>query len=336
MVRHNLSSALIGLLAICPVGVSYAQELTIQQIQSHTSDGDASLYDGEIRDGRGGCVTHIWTGTWGRVYLQDPANITWGAICVRDAEGDLISTVQVGDWISFDQILIQEHRGMTFLQYNRTYAPDVIFTIESSGNYVPAPTVLTAADIPAPVEHPGDEWHVEDHNAEPYESMRLVVRDVTVTRMHLGKASDNYNLRTPAEEDCWATDYQNADKEPSGYHRFVTADQHFCAVVGVLEQYTKLSSGWDYYQLITMKTEDLAICGDGDSDGDLDIDDWPRFHTCFVGPQCGETGGGCNPAAWTLPPTELALEHCLMMDLDYDGDVDLRDFAELQVIFDAQ
>ncbi|GAG41855.1 unnamed protein product, partial [marine sediment metagenome] len=97
-------------------------------------------------------------------------------------------------------------------------------------------------------------------------------------------------------------------------------------------QYTDLLNGWDYYQLVTMSAADLALCGDGDSDGNVDLDDWPRFVECFTGPVCNNTPGGCNPPEWG-PPVESPVQHCLMMDLDYDGDVDLFDFAGLQVIF---
>ena len=81
-----------------------------------------------------------------------------------------------------------------------------------------------------------------------------------------------------------------------------------------------------------MKTADLAICGDGDSDGDVDSDDLPCFRERLIGPLCDNVPGGCDPPAWTQPPTSLPLQHCLMMDLDYDGDVDLLDFAGLQVL----
>jgi hypothetical protein len=84
--------------------------------------------------------------------------------------------------------------------------------------------------------------------------------------------------------------------------------------------------------LVTQSTEDLAICGDGDSDGDADLDDLPRFVECLIGPACDGTPDGCNPPAWTAPPADLPLQHCLMMDLDYDGDVDLHDFADVQNI----
>jgi hypothetical protein len=188
------------------------------------------------------------------------------------------------------------------------------------------------SDIPAPVYDPlEDGWFVENHNAEPYESMRLGVRDVTVTEWDLGKELDNYNLQDSGGGNAWAADYMNQDLQyPSVYHAFVSLGQHFCAVTGILEQYTYLPNGWDYYQLITTKTADLAICGDGNSDGTAALDDLPRFHECLIGPLCTDTPGGCNPPAWTWPSAMLPVEHCLMMDLDYDGDVDLADFGGLQ------
>jgi len=332
--NHCFVSLVMVVVAIWCAGVGYADELSIYQIQSTTSVGDVSFYNGEIHDVIGGVVTHIWQGVNARVYLQDPSHPTWGAIVVKDGEGgELTGIVSVGDWVSFDNIYIDEFRGTTFLQYLRSDAPDVAFNIVSRDNPLPPAILIPVAAIPAPLQYPGDEWYVDNHDAELYESMHLVIRDVTVTAMHLGKAVDNYNLQTPNGDDCWATDYMNDAVQPTEYHEFVGMDQHFCAVSGVFEQYTKTSAGWDYYQLITLETADLAICGDGDSDGDVKLDDVPRFHECFGGPSCDGVSGGCDPPAWTTSPMPMPILDCLMMDMDYDGDVDLRDFAGFQRVF---
>ena len=94
--------------------------------------------------------------------------------------------------------------------------------------------------------------------------MRLLVLDVTVTQMNLGKAVDNYDLVDAQDAHIWASDYMNEEVEPSDYHRFVNLGQHFCGLSGVFEQYTNMSNGWDYYQLLTMTSADLAIRGDVD------------------------------------------------------------------------
>ena len=332
--NHRITIILGLVLMVTPVADVRGQALSIYEIQSHTTDGDASVYDCDVVDCTGGIVVAKFAGSRPRIVLQDPGYLTYAAIQVKDwTVGDLFDYVHLGDWVSVSNVLVEEFRGGTFLEWQSTH--DSSFTIVSQDNPLPEPMLVSVSEIPAPLYDPIDDgWYVENHDAECYESMRLVVRDLTVTAKGLGKAVDNYNLQTPDEDDCWAADYMNNECEPSGYHRFVTTGQHFCAVAGVFEQYTNLSNGWDYYQLITTKTVDLAICGDGDSDGEVGIDDFPRFHACFIGPLCDEEG--CETPRWAPPSGNLPLQHCLMMDLDYDGDVDLRDFAGLQVVFGAE
>lgn len=328
----RLAAFLVFALAAASIPSALAQSITIYDIQSDTYDGDASNYDYQVVDCSGGILVGKFRGSRPRIILQDPNHPhAWGAIQVKDwTAGDLIDHVEPGDWVELTNVFVEEYRGGTFLQWQTTHNPG--FKVVSSGNPLPPPILVPVTHIPAPIEYLSDDWRVENHDAEPYESMRLIVRDVTVTRKNLGKAVDNYNLRTPDGNDCWAADYMNQDKEPSGYHRFVTVGQHFCAVAGVFEQYSNALNGWDYYQLITMKGTDLAICGDGDNDGDVELDDWPRFDECFSGPLCDNASGGCDPPVWTRPASGLPIQRCLMMDMDYDGDVDLRDFATLQKI----
>lgn len=319
--------------AFSPPGAA-AQLLTIYQIQytdlTTNPDGTSEYHD-QVVDCLGGIVVARFGGSRPRLILQDPDYPDgWGAIQAKDwiYPFDMFNDAQLGDWVSFENMLAEDFRGTTFLERESAYSP--VYSIVSQGNPLPPSVIVSAAAIPAPIEHPGDEWYVEDHLAEPYESMRLVIRDVTVTAKDYGKAQDNYNLQTPGGDNVWAADYMNEDVEADGYHPFVEIGQHFCAVAGAFEQYTYLDNGWDYYQLITMTTVDLAICADGNSDGQVSLDDVPRFAECLIGPACEGTAGGCNPPAWTAPPADLPLQHCLMMDLDYDGDVDLGDFAGLQ------
>jgi len=60
-------------------------------------------------------------------------------------------------------------------------------------------------------------------------------------------------------------------------HDFVGFEQHFCAVAGLLEQYTRREEGWDYYQLITLDSPSLAICADGNVDAQITTDDLERL-----------------------------------------------------------
>ena len=315
-----------------------ADPLTICDVQYTTEPDGSSPYDNQVIDCAGGIVVGKYEGTRPRIFLIDPncpsetldadCPAGWGGIQVKDWTWpyELYDGVQAGDWVALTNVRVEEHVGVTFLQYEPwEYAG---YT-RTPGYALPAPKIVSVSEMPAPLEYPGDEWHVENHDAECYESMRLIIRDVTVEAMNLGKALDNYELQNSAGESCWAADYMNEDKLLwEKYHPFVSMGQHFCAVTGLFEQYT--SGRFDYYQLITLQTADLAICGDGDSDGQVDLADLPRLGECLGGPLCDDVPGGCDPPAWTWAPAELPVQHCLMMDPDYDGDVDLADFGGLQ------
>ncbi len=250
MKRKGIGSAAIGLVTIvclCAGGAwAHADVLSIHQIQSTTSDGDVTVYDGQIHDVVGGVVTHIWHGFNDRVYLQDPAHDTWGGIMIKDRDGDLSHGVSLGDWVSLQNIYIQDYRGTTTLQYRRSLAPDVAFIIESSGNPVPDPIALTAADLPTPVHHAA---------SEPYESMVVTLTDVVVGAKGLGKAEDNYEL-FQFSDIAWGADYMNVDAG-APYDPRIVPGARLDRVTGIVEQYTKLSSGWDYYQVITRSAGDI-------------------------------------------------------------------------------
>ena len=251
MKNSRLVRGLIGLITAGYGGAMAAggiADLSIYEIQSNTTDGDISIYNGEIRNVTGGVVTHIWQGFNDRVYLRDPAHPTFGAIVVKDGEGGaLAGNVNVGDWISFDNIYIDEFRGTTFLQYRTSSAPDVSFTIESTGNPLPPPVVLTAADLAYPPNHPV---------TEPYESMIVTLENVVVGLMDLGKAGDNYEL-IQGSNIAWAADYMNVDAG-APYDPRVMTGAEFSSITGIVEQYTRLSDEWDYYQLVTRSAADIV------------------------------------------------------------------------------
>ncbi len=238
----------IVLTLIALVGVGYADDLSIYDVQANTSDGDASIYDGQIHNITGGIVTHKWVGWQTRVYIRNPDFPEWGAICVKDWEdGDLFNAVELGDWISFGNILIEEHRGTTLLQFDRTASPDVTFSIDSENNPVPEETLLTAADLIIPVDHAA---------SEPYESMVVRLENVTVGTMDLGKADDNYEL-IQGDDVAWGADYMNVDAG-GPYHPWIYTGAQLDSITGLVEQYTRLSSGWDYYQLLTRSSADIV------------------------------------------------------------------------------
>ena len=251
MKNGSFVPGLIGLITIGCGGAAVASgipDLSIYEIQNNTTDGDISIYNGEIRNVTGGVVTHIWQGFNDRVYLQDPAHPTFGAIVVKDGEGgDLAGNVNIGDWISFENIYIDEYRGTTFLQYRTSSAPDVSFTKVSSGNALPQPPVLTAADLVYPPNH---------LVTESYESMIVTLQGVTVGLMDLGKAGDNYEL-IQGSDIAWAADYMNVDAGAPYDPRVVTGAE-FSSLTGIVEQYTKLTDGWDYYQVVTRSAADIV------------------------------------------------------------------------------
>ncbi|MGD2109582.1 MAG: hypothetical protein PVI86_09340, partial [Phycisphaerae bacterium] len=160
--------------------------LTIYAIQSNTIDGDATAYQGQVVDCAGGIVIGKFPGTRPRIILQDPAYPdAWGGVQVKDwTLGDLYDHVEVGDWVSLSNVLVEEFVGTTFLQWQTPYSPS--FTIVSRNNPLPDPIELDPGEIPAPLPHPYDEWYVENHDAELYESMRLRVRCTELTALNLG------------------------------------------------------------------------------------------------------------------------------------------------------
>ncbi|MBU0719014.1 MAG: hypothetical protein KJ749_12250, partial [Planctomycetes bacterium] len=206
---NRVCVVLLLLTAAGPLGEALADPLSIYEIQSNTYDGDGSNYDGAVIDCAGGVVVAKFPGYRPRVILQDPAQPAgWGGIQVKDwTLTDLYSNVEIGDRVQLYNVEVEESRGNTLLQWYAVNDPS--FAILSRGNPVPEPILLGPVDISAPLEDPPGEWYVLNHDAEPYEAMRVVVRDVTVTRMNLGKAVDNYNLQDSAENDCWAADYMN-------------------------------------------------------------------------------------------------------------------------------
>ena len=253
-----LITALV-LLILWPGAAVLAESLRISRIQYVNLSSDptgTSPYDEQTVDCLGGIVTHIISGSYTRLVLQDPDYLDgWGAIQVKEQENDLnpFAAINVGDFVSLTNVVVEDYRGTTFLQYGGSFAPGAAFAVESTGNAVPDPKVVTLDQIAAPVGQA-----VADHAAELYESMRLTVEDVTVTNWDLGKAGDNYNLHND-DGDSWASDYLNDDTEGAAYHPSVKIGSQFISVTGILEQYKKSSSGWDYYQLLTTSTGDLNL-----------------------------------------------------------------------------
>ena len=250
---------LSGLSVFSLSGAVVADVLTIHDVQYATDPSGDSPYDGQIHDVTGGIVTQIWFGGKPRIYVQDPAYSQWGGIIVKDwHDGELAGAVSVGDWVSFSNITIEENRGTTHLQYNRDWSPNISFDIVSTGNPVPDPILLTAAHLPVPVNHP---------LSEPYESMVVTLRNIGIGQKDLGKAGDNYEL-LQGTSTAWGADYQNMDAG-GPYDPRIETGATLSRITGIVEQYTKPSDGWDYYQVVTRSADDIVA-----ADGIPTISEW--------------------------------------------------------------
>lgn len=257
-------------------GVARAEKvLSIHDLQYTEDPAGDSPYSGQTVDCAGGIVIHKYGGSRPRVILYDPAQPDgWGGIVVKDLINtpELFNQVAVGDWVSITNVEVEEFRGNTLLTY--ALGAGSGFSIQSSGNALPAPIVVTLGQIAAPLEDPvgSGDWYVESHSAERYEAMYLQVQSVTITAMDLGKAYDIYNLHN-AEGDAWAADYINDNLTPGDdYMPGVGLGEPFVSISGILEQYTK-TIGWDYYQLLTTGADDLVSPGPGDANLDGHVTD---------------------------------------------------------------
>jgi len=293
MLRVHRTSMMIivpVILAWCALPcVAEGSPLTIPEIQYTESLDGASGYNGQVVDCAGGIVVIKWTGSRPRLILQDPnASDGWGGIQVKGWTSDVFADVNVGDWVQLSRVFVEENRGTTFLQYwgDNPDGSQPLWTVVSQGNAIPRPVLVDVNDIRAPEYLPQeDAWAVADHSAERFESMVVQVRDVVVAEMGMGKSQDNYVLRSFGEPNdpnvaCWASDYMNADRQkPDLYVPAIEAGRRFRALTGLIEQYTNLGDGYDYYQLLTLAEETVVgLCpADLDQDGDVDLSDYRLF-----------------------------------------------------------
>ncbi len=249
--------------------------LSIYEIQ-HTENEDGSgYYDGRTINCTGGIVIHKWSRGKQRVILYDPNNADgWGGILAKGF-GTPFADANVGNWISIQNVLVEDSeytQGNTILSVDE-YST---VTIEYENLPLPEPLVVDVNDVAVVYEPDYETCYVTDHRAEKYEGMYIQVRNVMVGDVNVGSHIDNYSLEDESDPNiyCWASDYMNIDKppDPNKYLPIVQSGQHFCSVSGILEQYTKIDDGWDYYQILTTTIDDLQIEQEGDLDGDCDVD----------------------------------------------------------------
>jgi hypothetical protein len=273
--EQKMLTAVIILIVFIISGYVQANTLSIYEIQYTTDPNGMSPQNGNIIDCTGGIVVHKTQGSRPRLAIQDPNYPNgWGAIQVKGWTSDAFDGIAIGDWISLDNVLVEDYKGTTFLQYQTENNPNL--TIVSMNNPLAKPLVVTIDEISAPSESV-DAWIVPDHSAEKYESMIIKVVNVNISDTGYGKAFDNYVLTSNIDPNmtCWASDYMNIDKEKGLiYHPIVEIGQKLCGVTGILEQYTADSDGifYDYYQLLTTNTKAFTIEQIADLDGDCDVD----------------------------------------------------------------
>lgn len=255
-----------------------------------------------------------------RLVLHDPnAPDGWGDIQVKGWASDAFADVNVGDWVELEQTFVEESRGVTFLQYwdENPDGSRPLLRVASSGHDLPRPLHVDVNELGAPEYLPlEDAWVAAGQGAEQFESMILQVRNVVVVERDLGKALDNYELQSFREPNdpnarCWGADYFNQDRQETDlYLPAIEVGHRFRAVTGVLEQYTNLGDGYDYYQLLTLHEDGIVgLCpADQDLDGDVDLWDYSLFTEQLLAPSS---------------PSED--EPCLTADLNCDGTVDSTD-----------
>ncbi len=233
-----------GLALAVVVGVSAADAVTIYDVQySELPDYVSPLKDSTVTV-TGGIVTKVFEGYRVKIVIQDPSlGSAWAGIAISCDFDVTAPDVQRGDQVDFSDVLVEEYRGNTQLSYDAASS----YVVNSSGHAV-APLVVPTSDIPVPVN---------PALSEPYEFMLLTVQSVTVGALGLGKEPDNYEL-TSVDGTCWASDYANYNIPPGSLY-YVSPGACYASVTGYLEQYTKLESGWDYYQLLPRDAQDYVL-----------------------------------------------------------------------------
>ncbi len=333
--RMTAGVLIVGLWCLFPC-IAQGEFLSIPEIQYTESPDGASPYNGQVVDCAGGIVVFKRASGRPRLVLQDPNALDgWGGIQVKGWASDAFVDVNVGDWVELEQAFVEEARGVTFLQYwdENPDGSQPVLKVVSRGHSLPRPLYVEVNAIKAPEYLPlEDAWAVTDHGAERFESMVLQVRDVVVVEQGLGKALDNYELqsfRAPSDPNarCWGADYFNQDRQQTDlYLRGIEVGRRFRAVTGVLEQYTNLGDGYDYFQLLTLSEESVAgLCpADLDQDGDVDLWDYSLLTEQLLTPSSPSEGEPC-PAAdlncdGTVDATDLDLFNAAWQEADVNGD----------------
>ncbi len=252
--------------------------LSIYELQYTENPDGSSYYDKQTVNCDGGVVIHKWSRGRERLVLYDPNHPDeWGGIIVKGPfDSNAFEDVNLGDWVRLDGVTVYEElnkaRGNTTLFYEGSPS----HTILSTGHALPEPLVVDVNDIAVVYDDVNETCYVTDHRAEKYEAMYIQVRNVVIgDYTNAGSHGDNYSLCEIDDPNiyCWAADYVNIDNpDDETPHPIIENELKLCSVSGILEQYTKLSHDWDYYQLLTTYTGDLKRYTPADINGDCMVD----------------------------------------------------------------
>lgn len=231
---------LLAMVVLICVGIAQSA-VSIYDVQYTTAPSGDSSYAGSTIDCTGGIVIDKWVGGSTKLTIYDPANPNgWGGI-ISKTRGSEFAGINVGDEVSFSNVLVEERSGNTQLSFDATSGLSVI----STGNALPTGVAVSSSDF-----------------SEAYESMRVVLEDVKVTAMGLGNYSDNYSLQKN-NRSYLAGDYMNRDKVFGDYHPLVSIGAEFDSVSGIIEHKLKFTDegavDWDYYQMLTTGTSDFVV-----------------------------------------------------------------------------
>lgn len=282
VMRYSMQFILVGL--ILSVAGAASAQLTIPDIRQGSSNN-------QTIDSLGGIVTFKSTlGT--RVVLQDPNSDAYAAIQIRDrnsVQGDsggyLWSRVEVGDWVSFTNVLVTQWTGNMMLHFNDperfdNTLPLSTYTIVSSDNELPSPVAVSLEQILAPTVEGGN-YTIDPSALSSYqalEGMRVAVSNVRVAELDQGRFADNYTLRAQDDPDgtgpsAYAADYNNYNLGGNNlYHPAVEVDAEFGQIAGYMERSRSSSGASDYYQLVTTTNVSFGLPPSADFNNDGNVD----------------------------------------------------------------
>lgn len=220
-----------------------APAYTIYELQHSGPELDwQSPHAGEIVQCTGGIVTHKFQQ---RIVLQDPSlGDAWAAIEVRGYPV-YPTGIEVGDQVDFDNVYVDEFRGVTTLQYYNGSS----HVVNSSGHELPPPLPVSVWDVRYPA-HP--------EATEPLAAMLVaVIEPMTIGALDLGAHDDNYELLGSQGETAWASDYANTEIDSTYY---VSGGECYVRLFGIVQRYDD-DGAWDYYQLLPRRIADYVPCG---------------------------------------------------------------------------